>query len=525
MDSTEGNEPQNFDSFPIEQENENFPLRTMDIIDSINNKLKKKSEKKLKQYIKITIILIFAFIILLFIIFFIFKYKRNDNDYYLEVFKPNIKSKIRNHSINIDLKELNNNSKKINVGFIYSTLTGNGISRFMIVTAEYFINSGKFNVYFFTKPKSKKELKYNEKIKRIYGYENNTLIEKVCKEEKIDFLIINNNFDSSAINWFKTLGAKIIGIFHGVYISPMFNNVTSVYRSWKYTELYDAFIHISADDYYFYKNLGFKKNIFIPNLYTFDPSEALISNLTNHNIMMLGRLTDKKKGTFYAIKAMSLIVKEVPDAKLNLVSSDYLSEYYRNLIKQFNLTNNIFYTPFTPNVSEFFLNNSVFLFPSLTEAFPMALNEAKAHGLPCVTFDVSYSIPLQTGVIKVDTFDYEGIAKETIKLLKNYTYRVEMGNYAKLSLNRFNNWNTTNLWIKMFNALEKGENEYQKLRKEIEDKYYNEKIAEKHMEKQFEYLKRYNKFFRCHSLKNMANLNYINNIEECQNVTNLMRKI
>ena len=154
----------------------------------------------------------------------------------------------------------------------------------------------------------------------------------------------------------------------------------------------------------------------------------------------------------------------------------------------------------------------------------MALNEAKAYGLPCVTFDVSYSMPYRSGVIKVEMFDHEGIARETIKLLKDYDYRVKMGKEAKLSLNLFNNENTTNLWVRLFNSLKTGEGEFQKLRKEIESKYYNEKIAEKNMEKQFEYLKIYNKFFRCHSLKNLTNLNYINNIQECKIINRRNRR-
>ena len=36
-------------------------------------------------------------------------------------------------------------------------------------------------------------------------------------------------------------------------------------------------------------------------------------------------------------------------------------------------------------------------------------------------------------------FDYEGLAKEIIKLLKDYNYRVKMGKEAKESLNMFNN--------------------------------------------------------------------------------------
>ena len=210
-------------------------------------------------------------------------------------------------------------------------------------------------------------------------------------------------------------------------------------------------------------------------------------------------------------------MKEIPDARLNLISSDSKTQELIQLINKLNLTNNVFYIPFTPNIQELFLNTSIFFFPSLTEAFPMALNEAKAYGLPCVTFDVSYSLPFQSGVVKVDTFDYKGLARETIKLLKDYDYRIKKGKEAKLSLDRFSNEGTTKLWGRLFNALLKGEKEFQKLRKEIERKYYNEKIAEEHMEKQLKYLKMYNKYFRCHSLKNFIDLNYINNIKVCKN--------
>ena len=508
MELTSEPEESKLDSFSKDQENENYPLRTMDIIDNISDKIEKNNENKNRNFLLIIFFIILLILMIFFIGYYLNNIQNNDNEYEFSIYDHKNKSNLKTDY----------NKKKINVGIIYSSLSGNGIARFMIVTADNLIKTGKYNVYFFTKPPSKRELSYNDKIKRFYGYNNNTVIKNVCKTEKIEFLIINNVFSSNNINWYKSLGLKVIGIFHGVFMSPMFNNSTISYRNWKHLDLYDAFIHISADDYYYYKNLGFKRDIFIPNLYTFEPSESPSSNLTNHNIMMLGRLNDKKKGLIYALKAMNLIVKEVPDARLNLVSSDGKTQELINTLKKLNLTNNVFYIPFTPNISEAFLNTSVFFFPSLTEAFPMALNEAKAYGLPCVTFDVSYSFPYKSGVIKVDTFDYEGLAREVIKLLKDYNYRRKMGAEAKLSLNMFTNENTTALWGKLFNALKSGEKEYQKLRSEIEQKYYNEEIAKKNMEKQLEYLKMYNKFFRCHSLENFTNINYINNIEVCKNV-------
>ena len=529
MESSEETGESNIDILQKDQENESYPLRKMDIIDNTNDKKEKTNELfQLKKFFIIIFIILCLIIALFLLNIFISNSNDYDEDYekakYKSKNKPNLKinTNQNQNQINIgDIKESNhnqNNNKKLNVGFIYSTLSGNGIARFMIVTGEYFLKTGKYNVFFITKPKSNRELYYNENINRIFAFNNHTLIKKAIQKEKIDILIVNNVFSPSLIKWYKSLGVKTIGIYHGVYMSAMFNNNTNAYRNWQHLELYDAYIHISADDYYYYKNLGFKRNIFVPNLYTFEPSESPSSNLTNHNIMMLGRLNDKKKGLIYAIKAMDLIVKEIPDARLNLVSSDGKTQELTKLIKDLHLTKNVFYIPFTPNIAEFFLDTSVFLFPSLTEAFPMALNEAKAYGLPCVTFDVSYSMPFQSGVIKVDTFDYKGLARETIKLLKDYDYRIKMGKEAKLSLNRFTNEKTAELWGRLFNSLLSGEKEFQQLRKEIENKYYNEKIAEEHMEKQLKYLKMYNKFFRCHSLKNFTNINYINNIEVCQNV-------
>jgi len=502
------------EKYSKEIENESFPLRTTDIIDSVTDILEKNSENEYKKSIKkIYIIIIIIALFLLIIILIYAKYSKNgDNDYYLEVYKPQNRTTESYFQRRIYNRT---NDTKINVAFIYKRVTGNGISRFMTVLGDYFIKSEKYNVYFITEPQREIELKYNEKIKRIYAFNNSALIKKIIKEEKIDFLILNNVFSPIVIQRYKLLGLKVIGIFHGVFMSAMFNNYIKLYHKWKYLKLYDGFIHLTIDDYYFYSKLGFNNNIFIPNLYTFNPYETPSSNLTGHNLMMLGRLSDKKKGVIYAIKAMRLVVNEVPDARLELVSSDGIDEISLNLIKNLNLTNHIFNISFTPNISEIFLNSSVFVFNSLSEAFPMALNEAKSHGLPCVTFDVSYSIPLQTGVIKVDTFNYEGLAKEIIKLLKNYNYRIEMGYKAKLSLERFKNEETTELWGRLFKSLDNGNDEFQKLRKEIENKYYNESIAEEHMIRQMKYIKIYNKFIGCHSLKNMTNINYLNKMKEC----------
>ena len=519
MDSKEDEASEEFQRY---QENENIPLSTNEVIDNINTKIRKKQEKNKNNYLSE---LIYFLIIILFLLFFIYFLKNNpdvenDNFLYLNL-NDSTKEYFNTNKIDNNIQK---NNKAIGVAFLHDSLFGNGISRFMVVTGEYFVRKG-FNVYFILKPPPySKDFKFNEKIKVLYIYDCGSLIKNATKTQQIDFLILNNVFDKGMIDEYKSFGVKIIGIYHGVYISPMFNNYLEMFPMWKNLDLYDAYIHLSPDDYYFYKHFGFKRNIFIPNFNTFDPSNVPSSNLTNNNLMMLGRLNDKKKGVVYAIKAMELIVKEIPDAKLYLISSDSRVYQFTNLTQELNITNNVIFSYYVENISEYFLNSSIFFFTSITEAFPMALNEAKAYGLPCVTFDIDYSMPYRNGVIKVEMFNYKELAKEVIKLLKDYNYRIKMGREAKISLNNFNNEITTNLWGRLFNALLNGEDEFQKLRQEIETKYYNEEIAEKHLEKQLNYLKMYNKFFRCHSLQNFSNLDYINNIKECENVNRRRRR-
>ena len=144
------------------------------------------------------------------------------------------------------------------------------------------------------------------------------------------------------------------------------------------------------------------------------------------------------------------------------------------------------------------------------------MNEGKAHGLPIVAFDVPYSPPYQNGVIVVDQLDIEGLARETINLLKDYEYRKRMGQFAKKSLDNYSNKETVELWGKLFEALLSNDiNNYRNLQNEIEKKYYNEENAKIHMKKHYKALLRYNKNFTCHTLENFTNLQYIQNIKEC----------
>ena len=421
-----------------------------------------------------------------------------------------------------NILEKNTSKKKIGLAFLYSTLYSNGIARFITVTSKNLLKTGKYDICFITEKPYYKEFSYEPEIKRFIAYNNYTLIKNLSKYEHIDIVVLQNVLSSSVIKFHKNLGQKVICMFHGVFMSSMYHNLVEHYKNWDQFDLCDSFIFIAPDDYYFYKKLGFKNEIFIPNLYTFEPSEVINSNLTTKNIVILGRLNDLIKGVKYAIQAMFYIVKEVPDAMLYLVSSDSRIQFLKNLTRDLNLTNNIIFKGNTYNLTELFCNSSVHMFTSLSEAFPMAMNEGKAHGVPIVGFDVPYSMPYQQGFIGVKLFDVEGLARETIKLLKDYDYRKRMGEAAKKSLDVVKNNETVELWGRLCDSLmDSNRDNYRKLQDEIEKKYYNEEKARQHLEGQFNILLNGDFNLTCHHFDNFTDINYIKQIKAC-NMSNLL---
>ena len=410
----------------------------------------------------------------------------------------------------------NKRKKKINIAFLYSTLSANGIGRVITVTSKYLLKTGKFNIYFITKKPYNHEFSYDPSIKRFIVYNNYILLRNLSKYEKIDIVVLQNVCSRSVAKFHRNIGQKVICMFHGVFMSPMYANLVTSNRNWEEFDSCDSFIFIGPDDYYFYKKLGYNNSIFIPNLYTYDPSEVKSSNLNNHNIIILGRLNDWIKGVQFAIKAMVYIVKEVPDAVLYLVSSDSRVQYLKNLTRDLNLTKNIIFKGGTFNLTQLFYNSSVHMYTSLSEAFPMALIEGKAHGMPVVGFDVPYSLPYQKGFIGVELFDVKALARETIKLLKDYEYRKRKGEEAKKSLDMVKNNETVELWGRLCESLLSSDREdYRKLQSEIENKYYNETRARQHLESHYNILLRYNFNLSCHSFNSFTNLTYLKNISKC----------
>ena len=356
-----------------------------------------------------------------------------------------------NQTNNINLKKAKNT-----IGFLSPTITP-----FMVSSGDYFIKTNKYDVVFLTKEPSPKDLKFNNNIKRIKAYYEHNLVQNACKTENIDYLIVNDEFSKTEIKWMKSLGIKVIGVLDDALITKKKKRTLSS----KTIALFDAFIQEKPDDYTNLKKSN--NNIYIPKMITLESKPSDL-HLNESNIILKTELNDKNNGLTSIINALPLIIKVVPNAKLNIISLDKPKKDITKLIQNLNLTTVINFIPMNEKSLSYYNTSLLFIYGSLTDACPQSLNEAKAFGLPCIISSTDKNI--NSGVIKVDISNSNILAKEIIKILKDNVYRKKMENEAKLSLEKYNE-ETVKLWENLFISLKNGEKDFQKLIKEVEGKY------------------------------------------------------
>ena len=495
-----------------EQDGEEVPIVTSDNTD-LNYPYKKYYNIfPLKSVITKKYFLCFIFIILIFLFLSKFFYYYNNKELTQKIIKLDQKLKLLESKIE-DLSK-NTVQKKIGIGVVQPSLYRNGIGRIISILTELLAKTGKYDVYLINEKINESDLPCYRGVKRVVQKKDQKAIEEFDRMNNIDIYILNNDI-SNYIDIYKSLGKKVIGIFHGVFYSCIFTNHTFIYNQWHRFDLFDSFVQIIADDYYIYDKYHFSNNVFIPNLYTFEHTLTPSSPLKYKNVLIVGRIDDVIKGAKYGVRAMAEVVSQIPDAQLYIVSN-YHDPRIVNLIKELKIENNTHLIPFTQNISEYYLNASVLMVASVSESFPMVMNEGKAHGLPIVAFNIDYSPCFQKGVITVDLFDYKAMGNEVVKLLNNYDYRRIKGNEAKLSLDMFKNNETIATWGELFISLLKGNKEYKEFQGKIKRKYYNEEIAKERMERHYKYAQKFNKHFLCHSFENITNIYYLNNLKECK---------
>lgn len=104
-------------------------------------------------------------------------------------------------------------------------------------------------------------------------------------------------------------------------------------------------------------------------------------------LITVGRL-DPPKGHDYLIEAFAKLIKDNAGLKLLIVGDGPSRRQLEDRVRSLNLQDNIIFTRMRSDVLELLYLADIFVFPTLSEGFPLAVLEAMAVGLPCVASDI-----------------------------------------------------------------------------------------------------------------------------------------
>ena len=292
---------------------------------------------------------------------------------------------------------------------------------------------------------STKQLKIQLKIKRI-----NILIYQFPYGEEINQL-----------NTLKT--TKTIIYFHFCFLTWIYTYklkyFSSIFNSFKKSKYIVSLVPFEND--YIFKQWGIN-SILMKNLITYEYRDVIPSGLSSKIILMIGRGFDKFKRFNLGILSMEYISNEVKDSTMKIISSK--SENIVKLVDNLYLNEKIKFIGYTSKLEEHLHNASLHIFPTVSEAFGLVISETKVFGIPNILTGLDFVVISKLGTVIIYDDTPETIAKESIKILQNYTYRKKLGKEARDSMKNYRNEIIIKEWIKLIFAVYKGERYYNILR-------------------------------------------------------------
>ncbi|MCM6881815.1 glycosyltransferase [Enterococcus italicus] len=209
---------------------------------------------------------------------------------------------------------------------------------------------------------------------------------------------------------------------------------------------------VSLTDYDDKKISNFtQKSYRIYNPLTMDISSEH-SKLDKKIISFVGRIDIPHKGIDYLVEIASMIPA---DWKISIAGSgNFFSMHkFQKLINKYNAKDKIIYKGKLQDkdLSEHYLNSSIFIHTSRWEGFPLVLMEAMNYGLPIVAFNntgsneaLSYG---EMGLL-IKNGDRDSMVKEIVKLSNNHNL---LESHQKKSLNQVQNFSIEKITIEWKN--------------------------------------------------------------------------
>ncbi|MGN1124799.1 MAG: glycosyltransferase family 4 protein [Candidatus Gastranaerophilaceae bacterium] len=220
----------------------------------------------------------------------------------------------------------------------------------------------------------------------------------------------------------------------------------------------DAVVVLSKADFKNWKS-NFKRIRNLKVIYNFSSFDLQKPhyNANKRNILAVGRL-ENQKGFDYLLDVWKYVENnsDLNEWTLQIVGSGSLENDLH--LKEKNLgLNRIEWYPFTTNISEFYQNAAVYVMSSRFEGFALVLLEARAFGLPIISFDIkcgpSEIIEQNINGYLIKPFSVSEFADKLMYIMRNPDVMKAFTLNSQNNMDKFSKSKIVDKWIELFNDI------------------------------------------------------------------------
>jgi poly(glycerol-phosphate) alpha-glucosyltransferase len=289
-------------------------------------------------------------------------------------------------------------------------------------------------------------------------------LEQLMSDEKFYILVVEDGLMSKAattIDKSKKNFARAI-VVHNIFLSDAYDPSSEPQKYYKYLcenhSKFEAVIQLTQearDD--FGRIFKSKQNTFaIPHPYPYEISKVSFDKRDHKKAVIVARL-DIVKQIEAAVDIFSMVVKELPDLKLEIYGRGPDEENIKERIKKYGLENNVLLMGYTDDPLAVFRTAALFMMTSWAEGFGLTLAESICNGCPAFAFDVKYG-PSEivtdgyTGFL-FPRFDKKKYAAKLIDYFKDADLQKAMSENCYTDAPRFGTDKFLENWFNMTEAL------------------------------------------------------------------------
>ncbi|SEO24583.1 Glycosyltransferase involved in cell wall bisynthesis [Amphibacillus marinus] len=204
--------------------------------------------------------------------------------------------------------------------------------------------------------------------------------------------------------------------------------------------------------------LGKSHKLFvIPHSYNGRVVDAQNASKDLKRVISIGRYhTDKRLD--HLVKAFEIVVKHVPEARLELFGFGKEKTNLEQEVKSLNLQHNIRINDVTNNAHVEFANSAISVLTSRYEGFGLVVLESLVNGTPVISYDIKYG---PSDMIKngengylIKDGDIRSLAYRIINLLTNSSTLQKFSENARETINAFSKAKFLDEWTNLFSKLD-----------------------------------------------------------------------